>query len=175
MSADSLLTEPAGKLKKLEWVAIPSPGVTPWVLNSSSSAPFLWVGLDFFLSANPAGESGQEQRRGGLQSPVSAGGCACLGMASGTPNPSKAGSEGEKVLVAQSCPTLCYPMVCPGKNIRVGPSNPRGGRVGILWPVFTSEPNRWPQEPWHKVRNSHLISGIMKLQGKNFGFPSNVV
>ena len=55
------------------------------------------------------------------------------------------------------------------------PSSPRGGRVGILWPVFTSEPNRWPQEPWHKVRNSHLISGIMKLQGKNFGFPSNVV
>ena len=29
MSADSLLTEPAGKLKKLEWVAIPSPGVIP--------------------------------------------------------------------------------------------------------------------------------------------------
>lgn len=55
------------------------------------------------------------------------------------------------------------------------PSNPRGGRVGILWPIFTSEPNRWPQEPWHKVRNGHLISGIMKLQGKNFGFPSNVV
>ena len=29
LSADSLLTEPAGKLKKLEWVAIPSPGVIP--------------------------------------------------------------------------------------------------------------------------------------------------
>lgn len=55
------------------------------------------------------------------------------------------------------------------------PSSPRGGRVGILWPVFTSEPNRWPQEPWHKVRNGHLISGIMKLQGMNLGFPSNVV
>lgn len=49
------------------------------------------------------------------------------------------------------------------------PSNPRGGRVGILWPVFTSEPNRWPQEPWHKVRNGHSISGIMKLQGRMFG------
>ncbi|XP_047651580.1 fibrocystin isoform X2 [Phacochoerus africanus] len=48
------------------------------------------------------------------------------------------------------------------------PSSPRGGRVGILWPVFTSEPNRWPQEPWHKVRNGHLISGIMKLQGVTF-------
>ncbi|KAK7809886.1 hypothetical protein U0070_000272, partial [Myodes glareolus] len=30
------------------------------------------------------------------------------------------------------------------------PSNARGGRIGILWPVFTSEPNQWPQEPWHK-------------------------
>nr|XP_045012449.1 fibrocystin isoform X2 [Jaculus jaculus] len=48
------------------------------------------------------------------------------------------------------------------------PSNPRGGRVGILWPVFTSEPNRWPQEPWHKVRNGHSISGIVKLQDVTF-------
>ncbi|XP_023383464.1 fibrocystin-like [Pteropus vampyrus] len=48
------------------------------------------------------------------------------------------------------------------------PSNPRGGRVGILWPIFTSEPNRWPQEPWHKVRKSHAISGIMKLQDVTF-------
>ncbi|XP_024413827.2 fibrocystin isoform X2 [Desmodus rotundus] len=48
------------------------------------------------------------------------------------------------------------------------PSNPRGGRVGILWPVFTSEPNRWPREPWHKVRNGHSISGIMKLQDVTF-------
>lgn len=50
------------------------------------------------------------------------------------------------------------------------PSNPKGGRAGILWPVFTSEPNRWPQEPWHKVRNGRLISGIMKLQGKMVRF-----
>ncbi|KAM9666760.1 fibrocystin [Trichechus inunguis] len=48
------------------------------------------------------------------------------------------------------------------------PSNPRGGRVGILWPGFTSEPNQWPQEPWHRVRNSHSIPGIMKLQGVTF-------
>ncbi|XP_054211624.1 fibrocystin isoform X6 [Homo sapiens] len=48
------------------------------------------------------------------------------------------------------------------------PSNPRGGRIGILWPVFTSEPNQWPQEPWHKVRNDHSISGIMKLQDVTF-------
>ncbi|XP_055461671.1 fibrocystin, partial [Psammomys obesus] len=48
------------------------------------------------------------------------------------------------------------------------PSNPRGGRIGILWPVFTSEPNRWPQEPWHKTRNGHSVSGIMKLQDVTF-------
>lgn len=54
------------------------------------------------------------------------------------------------------------------------PSNPRGGRVGILWPVFTSKPNRWPQEPWHRVRNGHSISGMMKLQGRRFWLPSNV-
>uniref|UniRef100_A0A8C3WBQ6 PKHD1 ciliary IPT domain containing fibrocystin/polyductin n=1 Tax=Catagonus wagneri TaxID=51154 RepID=A0A8C3WBQ6_9CETA len=48
------------------------------------------------------------------------------------------------------------------------PSSPRVGRVGILWPVFTSEPNRWPQEPWHKMRNGHLLSGIMKLQDVTF-------
>lgn len=55
------------------------------------------------------------------------------------------------------------------------PSNPRGGRVGILWPIFTTEPNQWPQEPWHKVRNGHVISGVMKLQGRMFEFPNNVV
>ncbi|XP_006882176.1 PREDICTED: fibrocystin-like [Elephantulus edwardii] len=48
------------------------------------------------------------------------------------------------------------------------PSNPRRGRVGILWPAFTSEPNQWPQEPWHRVKNSHSVSGIMKLQGVTF-------
>ncbi|MBZ3881642.1 Fibrocystin, partial [Sciurus carolinensis] len=48
------------------------------------------------------------------------------------------------------------------------PPNPRGGRVGILWPVFTSEPNQWPSEPWHKVRNGHSVSGVMKLEGVTF-------
>ncbi|XP_037698842.1 fibrocystin isoform X3 [Choloepus didactylus] len=48
------------------------------------------------------------------------------------------------------------------------PSNPRGGRVGILWPGFTSEPHLWPQEPWHKVKNGHSIPGIMKLQDVTF-------
>ncbi|XP_060046033.1 fibrocystin isoform X3 [Erinaceus europaeus] len=48
------------------------------------------------------------------------------------------------------------------------PSNPRGGRVGILWPMFTSEPNQWPQEPWHKVKNGYSIPGIMKLEDVTF-------
>lgn len=50
------------------------------------------------------------------------------------------------------------------------PSNPRGGRIGILWPVFTSEPNQWPQEPWHKLRSGHAVSGIIKLQGRILEF-----
>ncbi|KAM6185543.1 LOW QUALITY PROTEIN: fibrocystin [Rhynchocyon petersi] len=48
------------------------------------------------------------------------------------------------------------------------PFNPRRGRVGILWPGFTSEPNQWPQEPWHRMKNSRSISGRMKLQGVTF-------
>ncbi|KAM5256479.1 fibrocystin [Ctenodactylus gundi] len=48
------------------------------------------------------------------------------------------------------------------------PPNPRGGRVGILWPVFTSIPNQWPRDPWHRVRNGPFISGIMKLQDVTF-------
>ncbi|XP_029395132.1 fibrocystin isoform X6 [Mus pahari] len=48
------------------------------------------------------------------------------------------------------------------------PSNPRGGRIGILWPVSASEPSGWPQEPWHKVRSSHSVPGIMKLQDVTF-------
>ncbi|XP_031222830.1 fibrocystin [Mastomys coucha] len=48
------------------------------------------------------------------------------------------------------------------------PSNPRGGRIGILWPVSASEPNGWPQEPWHKVRSGHSVPGIMKLQDVTF-------
>ncbi|CAH7222279.1 Pkhd1 [Phodopus roborovskii] len=48
------------------------------------------------------------------------------------------------------------------------PSNPRGGRIGILWPVFTSELNQWPQEPWHKLRSGHAVSGITQLQDVTF-------
>ncbi|XP_054554835.1 fibrocystin isoform X2 [Talpa occidentalis] len=48
------------------------------------------------------------------------------------------------------------------------PSNPRGGRVGILWPLLTSEPNRGPQVPLHKVKTGLSISGLMKLQDVTF-------
>ncbi|XP_043861087.1 fibrocystin [Dromiciops gliroides] len=48
------------------------------------------------------------------------------------------------------------------------PRNPRGGRVGILWPGFTTERNQWPQDTWHKVRSYPSISGIMKLDGVTF-------
>ncbi|KAM6181769.1 fibrocystin [Erethizon dorsatum] len=48
------------------------------------------------------------------------------------------------------------------------PPNPKGGRVGILWPVFTSVQNQWPREPWHKVKNGHSISAITKLQDVTF-------
>jgi parallel beta-helix repeat protein len=54
------------------------------------------------------------------------------------------------------------------------PSNPRGGRIGILWPVSASEPNAWPQEPWHKVRSRHSVPGIMKLQGRILDFALNI-
>ncbi|XP_052048711.1 fibrocystin [Apodemus sylvaticus] len=48
------------------------------------------------------------------------------------------------------------------------PSNPRGGRIGILWPVSASEPNGWPREPWHKVRSGRSVPGMMKLQDVTF-------
>ncbi|XP_075779458.1 fibrocystin isoform X4 [Pelodiscus sinensis] len=42
------------------------------------------------------------------------------------------------------------------------------GRIGILWPSFSSEPSQWPDNPWHKTRNYPAISGIMKLQEVTF-------
>ncbi|KAM8998944.1 fibrocystin isoform 1-T1 [Sarcophilus harrisii] len=48
------------------------------------------------------------------------------------------------------------------------PRNLRGGRVGILWPGFTGEPNQWPQNAWHKVKNYPSVLGIMKLDGVTF-------
>ncbi|XP_074847514.1 fibrocystin isoform X4 [Carettochelys insculpta] len=48
------------------------------------------------------------------------------------------------------------------------PYYPGRGRIGILWPSFSSEPSQWPNDPWHKIRNCPAISGIMKLQEVTF-------
>uniref|UniRef100_A0A8D0HLS2 PKHD1 ciliary IPT domain containing fibrocystin/polyductin n=1 Tax=Sphenodon punctatus TaxID=8508 RepID=A0A8D0HLS2_SPHPU len=48
------------------------------------------------------------------------------------------------------------------------PLNPWKGRVGILWPSFTSEPSQWPHNPWHKVGNYPAVLGIMKLKDVTF-------
>ncbi|XP_067401067.1 fibrocystin isoform X2 [Emydura macquarii macquarii] len=48
------------------------------------------------------------------------------------------------------------------------PYYPQRGRIGILWPAFTSEPSQWPDNPWHKIRNYPAGSGIMKLQEITF-------
>ncbi|KAM4694436.1 fibrocystin [Discoglossus pictus] len=48
------------------------------------------------------------------------------------------------------------------------PQCPFRGRVGILWPAFTDEPNQWPIYPWHKLGSNGALSGIMKLQDVTF-------
>ncbi|CAJ0939625.1 unnamed protein product [Ranitomeya imitator] len=48
------------------------------------------------------------------------------------------------------------------------PSSPYGGRVGILWPMFTERPRRWPDYPWHMLAAEGTVSGIMKLQDVTF-------
>ncbi|XP_071999868.1 fibrocystin [Engystomops pustulosus] len=54
------------------------------------------------------------------------------------------------------------------------PSSPYKGRVGIVWPTFTSRSRQWPDYPWHELGNDGAISGIMKLQDVTFsGFKKN--
>ncbi|XP_053565532.1 fibrocystin [Bombina bombina] len=48
------------------------------------------------------------------------------------------------------------------------PRSPFRGRVGILWPIFTSAPKQWPDYPWHKLGSSGAESGIMNLQDVTF-------
>ncbi|XP_053129194.1 fibrocystin [Hemicordylus capensis] len=48
------------------------------------------------------------------------------------------------------------------------PRNPWRGRVGMLWPSFTSEPGQWPDNPWHKIRKYSTVPGIMTLQDVTF-------
>ncbi|XP_053316454.1 fibrocystin [Spea bombifrons] len=48
------------------------------------------------------------------------------------------------------------------------PRSPLRGRVGILWPVFTLKPRRWPDYPWHMLASEGAVSGLMKLQDVTF-------
>ncbi|XP_064411311.1 fibrocystin [Latimeria chalumnae] len=48
------------------------------------------------------------------------------------------------------------------------PENPYRGRVGILWPAFTSEAGRGPSYAWHKFTSYPAIWGTMILKGVSF-------
>lgn len=45
------------------------------------------------------------------------------------------------------------------------PYNPLRGRVGILWPTFTTVPGQRPDNPWHKTERCPKVLGLMKLKG----------
>ncbi|NWS73473.1 PKHD1 protein, partial [Crotophaga sulcirostris] len=42
------------------------------------------------------------------------------------------------------------------------------GRVGILWPTFTTIPGQRPDNPWHKTGHCPKVLGLMKLKGVTF-------
>ncbi|XP_030346033.1 fibrocystin isoform X2 [Strigops habroptila] len=48
------------------------------------------------------------------------------------------------------------------------PSYPLRGRVGILWPTFTTVPSQRPDNPWHKIGNCTKVLGLMKLKEVTF-------
>ncbi|KAM9563714.1 fibrocystin [Guaruba guarouba] len=48
------------------------------------------------------------------------------------------------------------------------PSYPLRGRVGILWPTFTTVPNQRPDNPWHRTGNCTKVLGLMKLEEVTF-------
>ncbi|NXD80162.1 PKHD1 protein, partial [Halcyon senegalensis] len=48
------------------------------------------------------------------------------------------------------------------------PSYPLGGRVGILWPMFTTVPSRRPDNPWHETGHCPKVLGLMKLKEVTF-------
>uniref|UniRef100_A0A8C6JJ31 Uncharacterized protein n=1 Tax=Melopsittacus undulatus TaxID=13146 RepID=A0A8C6JJ31_MELUD len=48
------------------------------------------------------------------------------------------------------------------------PSYPLRGRVGILWPTFTTVPSQRPDNPWHKTGNCTKVLGHMKLEEVTF-------
>uniref|UniRef100_A0A8C3XE04 PKHD1 ciliary IPT domain containing fibrocystin/polyductin n=1 Tax=Cyanoderma ruficeps TaxID=181631 RepID=A0A8C3XE04_9PASS len=48
------------------------------------------------------------------------------------------------------------------------PRYPLRGRVGILWPTFTTVPSQRPEDPWHKTGHCPKALGIMKLKEVTF-------
>uniref|UniRef100_A0A8C3J6H9 PKHD1 ciliary IPT domain containing fibrocystin/polyductin n=1 Tax=Calidris pygmaea TaxID=425635 RepID=A0A8C3J6H9_9CHAR len=48
------------------------------------------------------------------------------------------------------------------------PYYPQGGRVGILWPTFTTVPNQRPDNPWHETGHCPKVLGLMKLKEVTF-------
>ncbi|XP_027528473.1 fibrocystin isoform X1 [Neopelma chrysocephalum] len=48
------------------------------------------------------------------------------------------------------------------------PRSPLRGRVGILWPAFTTVPSRRPENPWHKTGHCPKVLGLMKLKEVTF-------
>ncbi|NXE82096.1 PKHD1 protein, partial [Cochlearius cochlearius] len=48
------------------------------------------------------------------------------------------------------------------------PYYPLRGRVGILWPTFTTVPSQRPDNPWHKTGYCPKVLGLMKLKEVTF-------
>ncbi|NXW41207.1 PKHD1 protein, partial [Nyctiprogne leucopyga] len=48
------------------------------------------------------------------------------------------------------------------------PYYPLRGRVGILWPTFTTVPSQRPDDPWHKTGHCPKVLGLMKLKEVTF-------
>ncbi|XP_035178129.1 fibrocystin isoform X2 [Oxyura jamaicensis] len=48
------------------------------------------------------------------------------------------------------------------------PYYPRRGRVGILWPTFTTMSSQRPENPWHKIIHCPKVLGLMKLKDVTF-------
>uniref|UniRef100_A0A670II21 PKHD1 ciliary IPT domain containing fibrocystin/polyductin n=1 Tax=Podarcis muralis TaxID=64176 RepID=A0A670II21_PODMU len=79
----------------------------------------------------------------------------------------------DSVLVATSSSFDCIkdriqPLAADLTSTDRAPRNPWRGRVGILWPSFTSDHSWWPDSPWHKMRNYSVVLGNMILQDVTF-------
>ncbi|KAJ1148974.1 hypothetical protein NDU88_001796 [Pleurodeles waltl] len=48
------------------------------------------------------------------------------------------------------------------------PLNPLRGRVGIIWPIFTSKAGQWPKDSWHRIISNSSVHGITKFQDVTF-------